>query len=503
MKLFWQNADYNLILEKILDSKYFSSNSKSLLLSMIYKIEGFYNDYQIVKNIDTTKDEYLNLILNTIKKYCDNIELVEPEEADILKKNNVLAVTNEKERSILCYPTEGALLYAIADIMPKYFYIANSFEYKNSLQRTLVNGYNANISEILSDFNGWSWDVNVKQKKFFQDSLIYQNLVIMFGNSFMEEWKERNTKESEPLEEIKKCFSQTNYFDYLCKYLVLGLTPKEKAKSDKELDAKIKELEKISDKISYFEKIKVAKLRALKELEKLTITLNNKDLMRKEYMAKNLKLSSEKRIATLGTYKRLLEARKEKVVDKISELTASMNPTNYMNYKKELERFIEINTQEDHENKDEIILKMQEEFIKALMDTCFETEDTNSLKNLLFKIRYYRYLYVTKNKQIKDFPELEDLINIALHRVIQKLVISESIRKIANNPELNQEIISNILDTKVIDLNAMRFEMNVKEDCVKFKTYEQEVFEKEFEINGVFLKKNFEIKQGKIYKLFT
>ena len=44
MKLFWGNTDYNLILEKILDSKYFSSNSKSLLLSMIYKIENCYDD---------------------------------------------------------------------------------------------------------------------------------------------------------------------------------------------------------------------------------------------------------------------------------------------------------------------------------------------------------------------------------------------------------------------------------------------------------------------------
>ena len=59
MKLFSKDNDYNLILEKILDSKYFSSNSKSLLLSMIYKIESCYEDYRIVKNIDKTKEEFL------------------------------------------------------------------------------------------------------------------------------------------------------------------------------------------------------------------------------------------------------------------------------------------------------------------------------------------------------------------------------------------------------------------------------------------------------------
>ncbi|MBR2289351.1 MAG: hypothetical protein IJ867_01700 [Clostridia bacterium] len=286
MKLFWQSADYNLILEKILDSKYFSSNSKSLLLSMIYKLEGFYEDYRLVKNIDTTKDEFLNLILDTIKRYCDNIKLIEPEDAEILKKNNVLAVTNEKERSILCYPREDALLYAIADIMPKYFYISEHFEYKNSLQRTLVNGYNLNTLEILSDFNGWSWDSNIKQKKDFQDNLIYQNFAIIFGNLFLEEWKERKTKDVDSFNEVKKYFAKTNYFDSLCKYLVFGLTDKEKTKTNKELEAKVKELEKISDKWTYFEEIKTSKLKYLKELEKLTLTLNNKDLMRKEYLEK-------------------------------------------------------------------------------------------------------------------------------------------------------------------------------------------------------------------------
>ena len=502
MKLFWRGGDYNLILERILDSKYFSSNSKSLLLSMIYKLEGFYHDYETVKNIDTTKDEFLNLILDTIKKYCDNIQLIEPEDAEVLKKNHVLALTNEKERSILCYPTEIALLYAISDVMPKYFYISDDFEYKNSLQRTLVNGYNENHLEILSDFNGWSWDVNIKQKSHIQDSLIYQNFVIIFGNSFMEEWKSKDIIEIDSLKEIKKYFAKTQYFEYLCQYLVLGLTAKEKAKTNKELDLKMKELETISDKITYFEHIKTTKLKYLKELEKITIVLNNKELMRKEYMAKNLQLPPEKRIPTLGAYKKRLEARKEKVTDEISQLTANMNPINYMNHKRELEEFIRINSH-SVQDKEEIMIKLQLEFIKALKDTCFETEDMNSLKNLIFKIRYYQFLYVTNDSRIKDISELNEAINSVEKQVIQKLVLAEGMKRITKDNAFNQEIINYILDTKVIDLTALKFEIALTEDGLKIKTYEKEVFEKEFSIHGKFSKKNFEIKIGKKYKLFT
>lgn len=153
--LFKGIADYNLILEKILDSKYFSAEAKSLLLSMVYKIESFYDDYRKIKNIEKTKEEFLSELVEYIKKYCDNIKLIEPnsKDSEILKKNNLLALTNEKERSILAYPTEIALFYGISDVIPKYFYISDKFKFKTSMQWLLVNGYNENNLEILSDFN--------------------------------------------------------------------------------------------------------------------------------------------------------------------------------------------------------------------------------------------------------------------------------------------------------------------------------------------------------------
>ena len=501
MKFFWHGCDYNLILEKILDSKCFSSNSKSLMLSMFYKLEEFYADYQKVKNIDITKEEFLNLILDTVKKYCDNIKLVEPDKAELLKKNDVLAVTNENERSILCYPTEISLLYAIADIMPKYFYISDSFEYKNSLQRVLVNGYNLNVFEILSDFNGWSWDVNINEKKYFQDSLIYQNFIILFGSLFMEDWKSRNNKEIDSFSEIKNYFSKTYYFDLLQEYLICELTKKEKNLNEKELEIKRKELDRISNKITYFEMIKLKKLKYLKELEKITLLLNNKELIRKEYLAQNMKLSEEKRIATLGHYKNMLESRKEKIVTEIAKLTASMNPVNYINKKRKLEKFIQLNDKNDN-NKDDIIIKLQKEFIKLLKDICFETEDINSLKNLTYKIRYYRYLFITNEKRIKDIPELNNSVNEILKQVLLKLVNYQCIKRITNDDLLNEEILLNILDTKVINLELLKYEVDIKDSKLKIKTYEKEVFEKEFEIDGIFNKKMFNIKQEKIYKLF-
>ena len=49
MGLFSKLKDYNVELEEVLDSKYFSSNIKNLLLNMVYKIENSYADYKEVK----------------------------------------------------------------------------------------------------------------------------------------------------------------------------------------------------------------------------------------------------------------------------------------------------------------------------------------------------------------------------------------------------------------------------------------------------------------------
>ena len=161
MKLFSKLKDYHNLLEEILDKKTFSSISKSLLLSLIYKLEIAYKDYEKVKVNSISKDQFLTHLLETIQKYCDHIKTVEPDsiQAQVLVKHNVEAVTNEKERSILAYPTEQAMLYAICDIEPKYFFVKKDFVFKNMLQKVLVDGYKQNAIEILENFNGWSWEI--------------------------------------------------------------------------------------------------------------------------------------------------------------------------------------------------------------------------------------------------------------------------------------------------------------------------------------------------------
>ena len=187
MRLFSKLKDYNEILEAVLDKKYFSSNIKNLLLNMIYKLEIAYPDYVEIKRTVRNKDDFLEELIDAIKNYCEHIQVVEPDakESEILRKYNVYALTNDRERSILSYPTEIAFLYAISDIIPKYFFIEKKYIFRRLFQNMLVEGFNYNNLSILLDFNGWSWDNSPKKNTPFISNLIYQNILCIFGEKFL------------------------------------------------------------------------------------------------------------------------------------------------------------------------------------------------------------------------------------------------------------------------------------------------------------------------------
>lgn len=204
MKLFSKINEYNTILEEILETKYFSSDVKNLILSMVYKIENSYNDYSRVKRVRKNKEDYILELIKIIRDYTDNIKLVDSnkENSKLLKENSVLALTNEKERSVLSYHTEKALLYALSDIKPKYFYINNSFVFKNGFHKMLVYGYNKNNLELITDFNGWSWDISTKYSNYIYN-LMYQNLLMIMGSNFLEQWMNYNSSKINFLDNIK------------------------------------------------------------------------------------------------------------------------------------------------------------------------------------------------------------------------------------------------------------------------------------------------------------
>ena len=103
MKLFSKVNEYNSLLEEILETKYFSSNVKNLILNMVYKLENSYNDYYKVKRIRKSKEDFLLELIKIIRDYADNIKLVDPnkENSELSKKFNFTIPELESVDSII------------------------------------------------------------------------------------------------------------------------------------------------------------------------------------------------------------------------------------------------------------------------------------------------------------------------------------------------------------------------------------------------------------------
>lgn len=278
MNFFSKLKDYHNLLETILDQKTFSSMAKSLALSMVYKLEIAYKDYARVKVDCVTKDVFLDSILNIIKNYCDHIKIVEPEssQASLLVKNKVNALTNSKERSILLYPTELAMLEAIADIEPKYFFVKQEFEQREVLQKLLVNGYKQNTVEILKNFNGWSWDIDSHEKMDFVANIVYQNIMMIKNEQFLYDWRSDNEGKKNYLlllkRSLKNVTGNDEYYEVLCNLLKMIDDEENEAKVQEELidlqKCFLKFLEKKIEKIDEKEEIIkiIAQLRLFQNL---------------------------------------------------------------------------------------------------------------------------------------------------------------------------------------------------------------------------------------------
>ena len=174
--------DYNNKLEEVLSKKDFSEEVKNTLLSMFYKIENGYKDYKTVKRETFEKKEYIEKLINIVDKDCKQITFMP------INSNEKTVVDSEKQE-IKCLPIENKILYGIAKIQKRNMvvrYIDESIE--EALSDMLNIGNNINIVEPLRDFNGFSWNIITKDIEDLNYNLLYQNMIFLCNNKFVDKW---------------------------------------------------------------------------------------------------------------------------------------------------------------------------------------------------------------------------------------------------------------------------------------------------------------------------
>ena len=388
--------DYNNQLETVLEKKYFDEDVKSILLSILYKIEASYKDYKQVKQNVQTKEEFIQKIINIIQKECDEIKLVKPysEESQIIGNKTFLVEKNKKR--IICHNIERKLLYCISKINKKDKIIKDKYFVVDETLSNLINtGNNINNVEPLRDFNGYSWTTIPREIESIEHNIIYQNLVMLVGNEFLNRWVNNRETIIDYMEEfeneMEELYGKESSKDFIKTLKEISILLEVKFDSkNKEKILKIKEeldceIEKIEDSKKFVENATKQKRELTNEIKNIDEIINNKTMLQEEYEKRNEKLPLEEKIFSIRILSKLMVEERERKIEELEKINQLLNPQNFVKYKKELEKKANVlkvlETENIQKDIDKLKLKLQKIFLK-----CFE----NKIKKARKQTRCYK-----------------------------------------------------------------------------------------------------------------
>lgn len=373
--------DYNNELETVLEKKYFDEDVKSILLSILYKIETAYKDYKQVKQNVETKEEFIQNIINMIQRNCNEIKLVKPnsEESKIIGKRTFLVEKSKKR--IICYNIERKLLYCISKVSKKDKIIKDDYFLINETLSNLINvGNNINTVEPLRDFNGYSWTIIPREIESIEHNLIYQNLIMLVGNKFLNNWIYNREFIIDYMELFKNKMEEeygkekTNEFiENLNKISILIDVKFDKNSKKRIIEIKKEteeKIEKIDNNKKFVEEITKEKRKLTNEIRNIDETINNKSMLQEEYIRRNENLPLEEKIFSIRILSQLMTAEREEKITQLEKLNELLNPQKFIEYKKELEnkeRYLKLlDTEELQKDIDKFKLELQKIFLRCL-----------------------------------------------------------------------------------------------------------------------------------------
>lgn len=498
--------DYNIELEEILDKKAFNVEVQNLLLSIFYKIENFYSDYKQVKRQVPNRDEFIQETLEIISNKCKRIEIIKPTGAKKQEKYGL----NFNKGIIETFPNELILMYALYKIN-QFKKIEEKALIDNAVIDVLNEGITLNCSELIRDFNGWSWTTMLDKLDSIQYNLVFQNLLLLLGHeeiSNISKQKDRNQiilklqKEIEIKygEEIGNEFSRL--FFSICILLKSSMDEKYKKEVINEKKKLTDKLEKLQNNTAFLSKITNDKKELTNKIKEIDKILNNVDLLKEEYEKRNAKLAEDDKIFSISNLVEIIEAERNEFMQDIKEYNDLIDPRKFGDMKKRIEqKQVFFNKLELSENKKEpinqYILDIQKQFLKCFkiqIEKCILKKD---MIDLIYEYRYYRFLKYNKERNIKENRYLNKQNKEITNIIIKKAEELKVLEKISNNDEYNKSILEEIFNTRIITLENIFIQI-IEEDGKMFVQYfDGNILESKKEINikenGVKLRKKFKL----------
>ncbi len=514
----FSSKDYNNQLETILEEKKYPEIIKNLLLSMLYNIETAYKDYSTVKKEIENKNTYIEEILEIIKEKCDKIIIPEEnsEEMNELRTTGTNYLVDMINKTIyIIHPNEKILLYTLYKINNKQIYLEEKYNLiRNAFSKLLNVGENSNKMEVIRDFNGWTWDV--EPKEIYGEStsnIIYQNLIYLLNIETVRKWTAKETTMDYIFtleEELKNKYGEElkeKILDYIYKISIIICVQKnarEKARLLEEKEEIQNEFDKMSERKEYLQELSNTRKEQLEIIKSIDEILNDKELLLKEFEIRNSKRAKYNQIYNLNHMKEILNKERKKALNKMEEASKLLEPNYFVSVKQELENKLDLLSVLDVENyekeKNKYLLQLQKVFLECIEIQIKNATEKADIINLIYKLRYYNFLYLTRNKQIKDVSELSKKLDNIQCELMLKACESKIFTRISKSVKENYEIIKNVFTSKIISLENINVEIKINRIQTQVNIYDKELFEKSIIIPRN-LKENLDVKQNKKIKI--
>lgn len=512
--------DYNNELEIVLEKKMFDEHVKSILLSILYKLETAYKDYEIVKPNAESKEEFVERLIDIIKNDCDDIKFVKMNSKNSSILGDKTFLVDKKSKRIICYPIERKLLYCIAKVGKKDRIIKDKYPVVDRTLSDLINvGNNIDMVEPMRDFNGYSWTTIPREIESRYHNIVYQNIRILVGQRFLNKWVKNEQFIIDYFDSFKNILEERygakekdEFIEILGKISVLLAVRYNKklanilAKDKNEVERR---LEKISDNKEFVKEATREKRELTKQIKHIDEVLNNKNMLKDEYEKRNELLPLEEKIFSIRILSKIMIQERDELIEKIEKLNNVLIPKKFVNLKEKLRKKNDLLQLLDTKDVDgdilKQLLKLQKQFLKCYAKKISKIDNKQDLIKVFYEFRYYCLLPIDDTLTVGTEESLAKSIEKIQVLLIEKAKKLKLIDAFALNKDVEYNILKNIFYTRIIKLEDLHIKLTKEKDNRYFiQLFDEDIFEEKIELSDIqeLNKKDLLIKPNKKTKVF-
>ena len=504
--------DYYNDLEEILSKKNFKEEVKNLLLDSLYKTENAYKDYETVKKNVPTIEEYVQNIIQSVKKSCDDIELLKPK----FGEKPTYSIDKESKK-IICFPNSKLLLYALAKIQKYNNIVKVEPDFINySLTNMLNRGNCINSIEPIRDFNGFSWSVSNSEIIDYYSNLVYQDLNMLCNNKLIEEWVNTNDDMIDYMdlikEDLEKKFGkkyQKEIIELLKSISILIELKNNKVYKEKIIKRKReikKELDAMENKAKYLEDITKYKRKIIEKIKNVDLVLNNKEELTKEYEKRNKDLPLQNKIFSKRVLKSILAKEREEYLLELKKCNDKINPKKFIILKKEYEyEFEYLKLSEckeiDREIEERIII-LQKRTLQSIKIRIKNSSSREEINKVLYELRYFNLIPINKKTTIGNVSRLKKMIMTTQSDAVKKAYELKALNDIFKDKSKNINILKHIFNLRIIKLEDIGFKILKEKDGCYIQFFDDKVLDERIKLDTQINKSDLKIRFNKKIKIF-